>query len=392
MKAGRAGFGFAALCALLPAAAAGGGMLLAPLQALIGLVAAPTPTTRQRGLDFLKAIAPLLLFALWAAVSVSWSAVPRPEQAGKIIGAAATGALLIAGMGAASATDRALARAALVAAIIVLCALSAVEAGFDMPLNRIDEPLTDAGILERNPGKGVSILVLLIWGGFASLLSGPRWKSLLGWALLAATGVLALQFHMATNAVGYLAGAAAFALGWFTPRLAPLVISCGLAAWLLLAPWLTPALLALPHLQERLPLSWRMRGMIWGYARDRIAERPLTGWGLDGARQFGDRILTIDGLDFRAIPLHPHSFSMHVWLETGAIGTVLMAGAIVAGGIATTRTLGRSRAATAAVCGVIATAGMIWNVSYGAWQEWWIGAVFIALAAAAVARRESAPV
>jgi O-antigen ligase len=155
----------------------------------------------------------------------------------------------------------------------------------------------------------------------------------------------------------------------------------------LLAPWVTPVILALPHAQDAMPLSWRMRGEIWRFARDRIGERPLTGWGLDGARQFGSQILTIDGVPFQAIPLHPHSFSVHVWLETGAVGAVLMASAIFAGGVAASRTLGASRYAAAAVCGVMASAGLIWNVSYGAWQEWWIGAVFVALAAAAVVRR-----
>jgi len=388
LKAGRAGFGFAAMLALTPVAAVGGGMLLAPLQALVGMIAAPMPGARARTVDFLKAAGPLLLFTVWAAISVSWSTVPRPEQAIKIIGAAASGALLIAGMGAASPRDRALARAALVAALIVLCVLSAIEAGFDMPLNRIDEPPgIDPGILERNPGKGVSILVLLLWGGLAALGDGPRWRLALGAALLIATAALSLQFHMATNAVGFVAGLAAFATGWFAPRIAPMAFSALLALWLLLAPWISSLLLSIPGVAAGMPLSWRMRAMIWDFAHDRIAERPVTGWGLDGARQFGDTILTIDGLDFRAIPLHPHSFSFHVWLETGAIGASLMAAVILCGGVAASRTLGRSRAATAAVCGVMGTAGAIWNVSYGAWQEWWIAAVFVGLAAAAVARR-----
>ena len=387
-RLGRAGFGAAALFAILPPAAAGGGMLLAPLQALIGLVAAPAPRDRRQVLDFLCATAPLLLFALWAAASLLWSAVQRPEQAARIVGGVLTGVLFVAGMGAAPARDRTLARAALVAAIVVLIGYSAIEAGFDMPLNRLDHPGAAAGVLERNPGKGVSILVTLVWGGVGALIGGKGWRGLLGAALLLATGALSLQFHMATNAVGFACGAAGLALGWLVPRIAPLIVSGLLAAWVLAAPWLTPLLLSINGIERGMPLSWRMRGEIWQFARARIEEKPWFGWGLDGARQFGGRILTIDGLDFRAIPLHPHSFSYHVWLETGAVGAALMAAAMVAGGIAAARTLGGSKPASAAVTGAIAAIGMIWNVSYGAWQEWWIATAFIALGAATLARRD----
>lgn len=388
-RAGRAGWSAAALFALLPAGAVGGGMALAPLQALAGLIATPAPRNRPSVTGFLTAIAPLALFVLWATASLAWSPVHRPAQAARLAGGALTGALLIAGWSAAPARDRALVRAAAIAAVIALTLYSAIEAGFDMPMNRLVEPHAATGILMRNPGKGVSILVTLVWAATGSLIAVAGWRRWLAVALLAAVAAVSTQFEMATNAIGFAVGAGAFALGWFAPRLAPLMVSGALALWLLAAPWVTPVLLSVPGIEDRMPLSWRMRGEIWRFARARIEEKPLAGWGLDGARHFGDTLLTMPGLDlpFRAIPLHPHSFSFHVWLETGAIGAALMAGAIFAGGIAASRTLAGSRAAAAAVCGAMATIGSIWNVSYGAWQEWWFATAFIALAAAAAVRR-----
>jgi O-antigen ligase len=270
----------------------------------------------------------------------------------------------------------------------MLCLYSGVEAAFDMPLNRLDEPTTATGILERNPGKGVSILVALAWAGIGALLAARgRWRIALAAALAATTGALALQFHMAANAAGFLAGLGGFALGWLAPRLGPTVVSGVIAAWLLLAPWLTPMILALPGVTAGLPASWRMRGEIWRFASARIAERPLTGWGLDSARQFSDTILTLDGLPFHAIPLHPHSFSIHVWLETGAVGALLLAAAIVAGGRTASAAFARSRPAAAALTAAMAAVAVIWNVSYGAWQEWWFATAFLAVAWTGALRR-----
>ncbi|MDX2234807.1 MAG: hypothetical protein NW200_09940, partial [Hyphomonadaceae bacterium] len=128
----RLGLMMAALCALLPPAAIGGGMLMAPLQALAGLIAGSTVSWRRGGPLATAAGLLLMAFALWIALSTAWSAVQRPEQGVKIVGAAATGVVLIAGVAASGGRDRALMRAALAAGLLVLCVYGAVEALFDM--------------------------------------------------------------------------------------------------------------------------------------------------------------------------------------------------------------------------------------------------------------------
>jgi O-antigen ligase len=383
-RPGRLAIAVAGVWLLLAPAAVGGGMLLAPLQALAGLIAATTRAVRLRWRDWTPAV-PLALFVVWVAVTAAWSPVHRPEQAAKIGAAAATGLALIVGIARADGPDRRLVRAGLAAALIVLCVYSAIEAAFDMPLNRLDEPDTERGILERNPGKGVSILVALVWAGAGALMTGP-WRTGLAVTLLAATAALSLQFHMAANAVGFAAGLAAFALGWAAPRLAPLLLSGALAGWAMVAPWLSPVLSRMFD-NEAMPMSWRMRGEIWRFAAARVAEKPWTGWGLDSSRVYGDTILAIGDHRFQAIPLHPHSVSMHIWLETGAAGAALFAVTLVAGGLAASRAFAAHRAAAAATCGAMASVGLIWNVSYGAWQEWWLAAVFLAFAASAALRR-----
>ena len=387
-RLGRSGFAAAAYFALLAPAAVAGGLALAPLQGLVGLIVAPLSRDMRRIGLFLLAAAPFIAFAGWAAASYQWSPVPRPEQAGRVIGGYVCGVLFVAGLAAGGGKNRALGRAALLSAVIILICASVVEAGGDLMINRMGASTTDPGIIERNPGKGVSILVVIVWGAIGALIGGARtWQRLLWRALLVCVALLSLQFHMATNAAGFALGLVGFTFGWMAPRIAPIVVAAGIAGWTLAAPWASVFLLSLPGLQDRLPMSWRMRGEIWRYAAARIDERLITGWGLDGARKFGENTLKVGEMQVQAIPLHPHSFSMHVWLETGLIGASLAAAAILAAGIIASRTLGAHRGAAAAAVGAMVAVAAIWNVSYGAWQEWWIAAAFTAAGAAALARR-----
>lgn len=387
-RLGRSGFAAAAYFALLAPAAVAGGMALAPLQALVGLIVTPLSRDMRRVGLFLLAAAPFIAFAGWAAASYQWSPVPRPEQAMKVLAGYVCGVLFVAGLAAGGGKNRALGRAALLSSVIILICLLVVEAGGDLVINRMGTTTTDPGVIERNPGKGASILVVLIWGAIGALIGGKStWQRLLWRALLVCAGLLSLQFNMATNAAGFALGFVGFTFGWMAPRVAPILVAIGLAGWMLIAPWASVFVLSLPGLQDRLPLSWQMRGEIWRYAAARIDERLITGWGLDGARKFGANTLTVGDMQVQAIPLHPHSFSMHVWLETGLVGASLAAASILAAGIITSRTLGRHRAAAAAAVGAMVAVGAIWNVSYGAWQEWWIAAAFTAAGAAALARR-----
>jgi O-antigen ligase len=161
---------------------------------------------------------------------------------------------------------------------------------------------------------------------------------------------------------------------------------------MLAAPFLTPVLLSLPGLGAQLPLSWQMRLEIWRFAEARIAEKPITGWGLDGGRSFAGQVSQVGDLTFPSLPLHPHSVSLHVWLETGAIGAALAAAAILAVAGATAHALRAQRHLLAAAAAAMATIGVIWNVSYGAWQEWWMVVPFTiaALIAASASQPSSA--
>jgi O-antigen ligase len=383
----------AGLFALVPAVAVGGGMAMAPLVTLAGLLGVPFRASGRAALGFFLTIAPMIGLLAWAAASLSWTATPSAPLADfplalRVPLLFAAGLAMAAGAGLLDENGRRIARYMGAGAVVVLCVLLAVEALGDMPLNRMAQPNAVTTDLERNPGKGVSILVVLVWGLIGAFVGGVSHERLIWRIAFVATAALATQFSMLTNIVALGAGLIGWVIAWNAPRIGPVLISAGVAGWMLAAPFVTPLLTAQAQLAERLPLSWQVRLEIWSFAHDRIMEKLPTGWGFDASRTIGDTPRTLGEASFNAIPLHPHSLSLQIWLELGAVGAVLAAAAILALGIAASRTLGRQPAAAAAATAALASAAAIWNVSYGAWQEWWIAAVFAAAAFAILARRE----
>ena len=90
---------------------------------------------------------------------------------------------------------------------------------------------------------------------------------------------------------------------------------------------------------ERLPTSALHRMLIWDFTAERIAERPLLGWGMEASRTVPggrgqpeaaalDRMRVTDPGQRRwfaephvqILPLHPHNGALQLWLELGAVG------------------------------------------------------------------------
>jgi O-antigen ligase len=132
------------------------------------------------------------------------------------------------------------------------------------------------------------------------------------------------------------------------------------------------------------------RLLIWSFAGDRIAERPLAGWGLDSSRAIpGGEDPIRAGETW--MPLHPHNAALQLWLELGVPGAVLFALMVALlwhalAGAAWPRFFAAAAGAglTIALVGCFAT--------YGMWQEWWLGtlwfSVFLILVMARVSGRE----
>lgn len=387
----RLGFGavaFAALMALAPAAAVGGGMALAPIQGLAGVLAAPWRRLLRAAMRHWMVVVSIALFVGWMGIAASWSpSSSAVEQAVKLGALAITALLLIAGAGGAHERDRALIRAACMAAVALTALMLLVEAFADMPINRLDEAANvDPVKLMRNPAKGASFLVLMLWPAMGALIGGAPWERGAWKILFALSAVCALQFGMEANALALGVGLVAFLIALSAPRFALIALGLGLAGWLIAAPFVTPVIMAQEALVARLPDSWAIRAEMWTFVSERIREALVMGHGMDAARTIEGQS-EVRGIVFNLVSLHPHSASLQIWYELGAVGAGLGALALIVGGFAAAAGLAKQREAAAAVAGVMASAGVIANVSFGAWQEWWLSGIVIAAACANAVRR-----
>lgn len=375
---GPADFARAGAFALLPAVAAAGAMGL-PLLIGLAALAALGPSVFRQVLDKSSAWLWLLLaLAVWAGVSSLWTPWPGPTAA-KVLGVLSLGLLFAAAAGA-NKNAAALTLAGAAAAFVVLAALLGVEAAFGMPLNRAAEPDLPWGELNRNPSRGLIVLMALVWPVTAWLLASGRWSQrILALVVIVACAALSLQFDQLSTAIGFGAGLIVFLIALALPRLAILLPSFGLAVWMLIAPFVTPLLVASPQLVEAVPMSWAHRIAIWRYTCERIMEQPWIGHGIDAGRATTEMI-TIRGLPTRGIPVHPHSASLQIWHDLGLVGALLAALLLAYGGWRLSRAFAHDRYAGAATAAVLGMFGLMGNVGWSLWQEWWLATLLLTAA------------
>lgn len=361
-------------------AAVGGGMAFAALHALAALLLAPWGRITAGVRANWDWLAPFGLFAVWAGVTQLWSLNPTTDQSLQL----AAGLLAFVGLcaGLRHAPPH-IVRGflwAAVAAVAVAAAASLVEGFADMPINRYFQPGVVAQTLERNPGKGVAVLMVtgpavILWLAFGAG-AGPARR--IGGAVLAVALVIAsTKFGMDANMVALAAGVAGAAAAAIAPRWAVTAIGLWAGFYLIAAPLIYGGIIQVLRPVE-LPLSWAMRLDIWGNINGAIAQKPLFGWGMDATRDLG-RTLGEGVL----IPLHAHSSSLQVWVELGLVGATILAGALAYGGWRLGRALAPDRFSAVVCAAMLATAWTSWQLSFSLWQEWYVGAVGIAAAVVA---------
>jgi len=225
--------------------------------------------------------------------------------------------------------------------------------------------------------------------------AGQRWMAI---GLAATIGLAAVLASSNTSVLALVVGLVAVGFGEWRPRL-----GASLAAGLLcLAFGVAPlAVGALPPPMDMarstpwLPNSLFHRFAIWKFTAERIAERPILGWGLDASRELPggtDRVDVpifpepgvIQAMQTQALPLHPHNMMLQLWLELGGLGGIL-----VICGLAWAILKECSTRAGGGHLAVFCAALVVAAASFGAWQSWWLSCVWLALGLARVARDDT---
>jgi len=132
---------------------------------------------------------------------------------------------------------------------------------------------------------------------------------------------------------------------------------------------------------------------IWRFVADKIAEKPVLGWGAGASRRLGtdDVGVLVDptfGILGEPIPIHPHNAIMQVWLEFGLVGALFIYSLIARGLTIADRHIQEPRVRI----WVFASGMLIANFfgfNFSIASSWWLVTVIIAIAIAAAFSRPS---
>lgn len=327
---------------------------------------------------------PLIAFSLlvaWGWTSALWAVEPREtlDAAWKTTVILALGLFGIAMARTISADRRgAIGRAAVIGLAVGLACLT-VEWAFNGVIATLlyghrETPGFERGMLWLR--RGAPIIALLAWPALLWLWkSGSRWQA---GGLALVTFVLIKQLQITTVTYGFLGSVILFV--FFRRR--PTWLAGLLAASFVIAIFAMPPaaknldpLIALQVPDSQFSSAYeglRARFRIWEFVGERIAEKPLFGWGMDASRSVPGGADHRPGTEVNVLPLHPHNLILQWWLELGLIGAALAAAAVASLALGMTRWIADSDTLAAGLC-LLALVGVISFMSYGAWQSWWLG-------------------
>jgi len=364
---------------------------LALAAALAGGVAAGPQALPWRVLDRSLAAAVGLLIA-WCLVASAWSFHPLAAAALALrVGVLLVALLYLAGL--AQRLEEAQRRRVrlafclgFVAAVLVL----AVELAFGGPILTLLRGAAGSDYATASRlNRGVSATAILVWPLTALLWQrGPRWL-----ALAVPPAVLGLVLLSQSSASVLALGAgvlAAVLAGLGRPLARPLaraVMALAVVATLFGSPFAAGlAQQAGLTAVDWLPATAQYRLHIWTVVSDRIAQRPLFGWGFDASPDLPAQ----DDQPFRPrdkiIPSHPHNGALQIMVETGLVGSLLTLALLF---LLVRRIDALAPAPRACAAAMLVTVLGIAATAYGVWQSHWLAmigaaaALFIALLPAA---------
>lgn len=389
---------------LWPVMSALGGQGFAPLVGLTGLaaLAVARPRLPPAAFAFIG-----FGFVAWAALSELWAGTGRQIVSGSLLEGtfavearslsmlllAFTSALVIAGTLRAAPAPRA---SGMVAGMLGLQAALLIAATFLMqPVLQFVYGDDTARLHEgaQNVGRGANTLALALPLLLPMLVF--RWHRIGAvLAALLAVAAFAAFMKLGSDAALFAMGGMAAAIGLVTilPRMGYRWLFGGLAGYIAAAPVLFAFLIrTLDPVANNLPDSFRSRLWAWEVVIGRMSDAPFLGHGLNATRTWKETFATRpDWLaqlpefwgEYEIVPGHPHNMALQIWAETGMIGAVAAALALVALGFHLPRPNELRPEIRYAVAGLAGATAVIFSFAYSLWNEgFWAS---LALAAAAI--------
>ncbi|MHA6288905.1 O-antigen ligase family protein [Maricaulis sp. CAU 1757] len=369
-----------------------GSLLIPPLVSLLALVSFTPDRAFWRLRPVPWALVGAVGFLAWMALSFTWSPYEKPAVLYKVGLGVPLYILFVMRMNALSPRWRHRVEAVMMFFVVGLGLFLLAESLLDGQLTRSAKLLDSYfdGRPERvlteftNRNLGHAAVPLILMSLPCALLAWRQGSNVLPVIIMALAGLAAFSFSTETNAVAFLAATVAAGLVYVWPR-AVIAILFGLLAGLVLAvPVIMDDLIAMfpESWREMIPASWKYRLEIWEFVSTLIEQRPIIGYGVEASRVLNSELALVIGdttFNVEALPLHPHNATLQVWLETGAIGAMLLAFTLVTlgGRIASSRRLSRLQAVGAIWVFVVYASQIVF--SYGLWQEWHQGTLALAV-------------
>lgn len=319
----------------------------------------------------------------WGTVSALWSVDPSRS----LIVAARLAGLFAVGLVLAWAAERVKAPDRLTFLLLVGLALGIATAAADfVTQGMLGAPFTDRAYQPAALNRASVSFAILLLPASAVLVRCDR--AIL--ALISATLTAALIYVLAgTAAKGALLAGFSMGLLLYFWRARVARVAAVISVLIIITSPLSLAKLAqrapLWEAADAVKLSAGHRLLIWSFTGDRIAERPLSGWGLDASRAMpGGKDLIRPHQTW--MPLHPHDAPLQLWLELGVLGAAVFALLVALAWFAIAATYWPRLFAAAAGASLMA-ALMASFASYGIWEEWWLGTLLFVMFAIIVMAR-----
>ena len=391
----------AGTAALAPIVALFASTQMAALLLLLGaLVLVTNPVSGLGPFKTQPYILPLVCLLAFGALSALWAVdgAETGKRFWRLTGFAAFGILIVTHARELRSNDRTLIGSVLIGGVWVMLVLFVFERFSGKALTQLVTGYQTVGELLAILNRPGTVLLLLGWPAAGFLFA--RGKAVHAVLLLMACGLVQVGSQGQAATIAWLAGGASAAAGAVAGRFWSVVFGALLCAGVLL----TPLAVSNGSFQQQVASitpaevsSARHRLLIWDFTAERIAEKPLVGWGLGGSRAIPGGEMSAgayaasQGLDWlrptdqrwlgssAVLPLHPHNAFLQVWLDLGLVGAV--AAAALLWFCARPCAVGPP-GVRACRFGLLATAVTVASLSYGVWQSWWVATLFITAALA----------
>lgn len=326
-----------------------------------------------------------VLAIAWSAASAVWSIDPVTAHLSKLLRLALlllAGLVLIDCARALSLVQRAKFQKLMIAGIMTAMLLLLIDLISEGMIRRLLPDATGSwNDIAHRFNRGMTILALMVWPAmFVLWRRSPMFTVL--FYVVALTLVSAFNSTAAIAAI--ILGAVCLALTYFLPRIIPIVVAFGVLVSIFAGPFVVQLISPAEPTKNAeiagitIPNSAYHRLLIWKFTADKIAERPILGWGFNSSKSIPGNTRDI-WKGSPVLPLHPHNAWLQWWLELGVVGAAL--GVVLCGGVAwRLRDPDLDRAERALSMALLVATYTIGGVAYGAWQSWWVAAILFAAA------------